>query len=211
MKKFLLALSAIILMTACSSQAEIERRGSDSASGSDTTTAETTSFPALSDWDSLKLFGVGEPTSVRTAQLIKAETDENGRFITDDTYTGDNTESKQFEINIDKSEWEEDLSVIKEYFFGTWKFDDGNTLVIDDSGKDFGQYAGESYPNGLSDVTVWRIGDTVLADYQMDGVQCILWIDINNPEVLYSGFGNISEDKCIIRDEVVIILTKTDS
>lgn len=162
-------------------------------------------------WDICTPYEMVDPEEVwgiKTVQsaaldLLHCRIDEEGRYRVDD---GEVTES-------------DDYDLFRKYFFGTWDgafsyyfLADTYGIVIDDSLNSFNMQSPEPWYTG----NFYRIGDSTLSFLtgSMAG-GTVFWLDMNDPETMYSAGGGFGEHNWIWSEEegempVVYVLKKTD-
>jgi hypothetical protein len=98
-----------------------------------------------------------------------------------------------------------DPALFREYFYGRWEFENGHELIISDIKYENSNHMHGDFYTGM----VGRVGDIIITDYNAGGVRETVWVDINNPAVMYMNFdyvaGNINTGDVFYR-----ALTKMD-
>ena len=103
------------------------------------------------------------------------------------------------EVYVNPEEWEKiyDFDLFREYFFGTWKINEGKPIgildraeplpfIIDDSEKSIFSAAGDLR---LTDGYFYRIGENILAFAINSSAEInLFWLDINFPDSMYSDY-----------------------
>lgn len=135
--------------------------------------------------------------------LLHCRIDEEGRYRVDD---GEVTES-------------DDYDLFRKYFFGAWDgsfsyyfLEDAQGMIIDDSLNSFNMQSPEPWYTG----NFYRIGDSTLSFItgSMAG-GTVFWLDMNDPETMYSAGGGFGEHNWLWPEEegkkpAVSVLKKTD-
>ena len=109
---------------------------------------------------------------------------------------------ERYYYGIDKSAVTrmDDYDLFRQYFFGTWEWDTGewywdDPFVVDDSLKSFNMIGMEPWCIG----EFYRIGDNTLV-FGTGGMAGgpLFWLDMNEPEILYSAEGSIEDGLWVI-------------